>query len=861
MSAAPTLQDAAALTEATTTPFSLSVLTVTKGHASKRLLVGAHGQPIKGHRSLAISAGVLEHVEVAGLAGLKALLMGIRPNQALVHGVVKGSRPTQTAPVVTTEALKQAQPGTFAPETIARSLEHIAYPDGCFLLMFDRDNNPEDPTQVPTAEALFALLTPLLPGLDTAGRLVTTSTSSGIKSKATGEWLLPPTGSHTYLLARGNLARFVDLLKVRLWNADYGYCMLATPNRQTGVASVLTRAVVDLSVFSPERLDYVAGAKIDPRAPFYQDRGDPQLIAGTLFDLDALPAVTPAEQQEYQTRLAAAKAQIAPTRFRMVQDAITAATPTLTPPEVEALAHQRLEQHEGGALPPDYVLHFFHRRKAVAVHELSADYNGLRLADPHEPDYREGTDAIFHWRGGDWLINSFAHGSLRTYQAVPVPPPDPDEEDMQDLLQRAAEDASHRGNGQGAGTEPPDPDTAAPAPSWHDSLNATKGGEVKETFNNLALALEHLSPWSTACWYDLVRDRGMIDTAPLDESQVWRAARAIEQRLTLPIRNLKLVASALRAHCHQHPRDQLKEWLTALPPHDGVARLTEWLNDHAGVPKTAYTMAVARLLPVSMVARALYPGIQCRSVIIFEGAQDIGKSRLVKTLAGEEWYREVSGTLEGKEAHMLMKGTWVVELSEMDVLLRTEESRVKSFITMCNDEYVPKYANDPIKRARRTILVGTINPEGDGSYLRDQTGSTRYYPVRVGTIALADIAACREQLFAEALAWFRVHPTDWWRMPNDAADELLLTREARRKEGVYEGPRLQEWLAKVQAGATEVLAPFHTEDALRFCFNIPPERWTAAIKDQVGKAIGKAGWISKTSRARGTPQRLWHVEA
>ena len=101
---------------------------------------------------------------------------------------------------------------------------------------------------------------------------------------------------------------------------------------------------------------------------------------------------------------------------------------------------------------------------------------------------------------------------------------------------------------------------------------------------------------------------------------------------------------------------------------------------------------------------------QCRSVVIFEGKQDIGKSELVKRLAGEAWYRIVDSTLEGKEAHMLMKGVWIVELAEMDVLLRTEESRVKSFVTMCNDEYVPKYANDPVKLARRTILVGTINP-------------------------------------------------------------------------------------------------------------------------------------------------------
>ena len=95
-------------------------------------------------------------------------------------------------------------------------------------------------------------------------------------------------------------------------------------------------------------------------------------------------------------------------------------------------------------------------------------------------------------------------------------------------------------------------------------------------------------------------------------------------------------------------------------------------------------------------------------------------------------------------------------------------------------------------------------------------------------------------------------------MPEAATEELTLIRETRRKEGAYEGPRLQEWLARVKAGGTDITAPFHTEDALRFCFNIPPERWTAATKDQVGKAISKYGWTSKPSRARGGLQRLWH---
>ena len=107
------------------------------------------------------------------------------------------------------------------------------------------------------------------------------------------------------------------------------------------------------------------------------------------------------------------------------------------------------------------------------------------------------------------------------------------------------------------------------------------------------------------------------------------------------------------------------------------------------------------------------------------------------------------------------------------------------------------------------------------------------------------------------MQWFHAHPDTWWQMPDDAKDELELTREARRKEGVFEGPRLQEWLAKVQAGTTDVLAPFHTEDALRYCFQIP-RALERGHKRSRGEGYRQV-WIHvKASRARGEVQRLWH---
>src|SRR5262249_39885818 len=152
-----------------------------------------------------------------------------------------------------------------------------------------------------------------------------------------------------------------------------------------------------------------------------------------------------------------------------------------------------------------------------------------------------------------------------------------------------------------------------------------------------------------------------------------------------------------------------------------------------------------------------------------------------------------SGSLEGKEAHILMKGAWLVELGELSSMTKTEDHRLRAFITMANDEYVPKYANDPIKHARRTILVGTLNPEGDKTFLRDQTGSTRYYPVAVTEINLEAVEALRDQLFAEALAYYRDHPTDWWRLTDEAEQEAREVRDNHRVRSIYE-EALGNWL-------------------------------------------------------------------
>jgi hypothetical protein len=293
--------------DALTTPFSLSVLTATKGNASKRLVPDAHGHPVKDQtHSLSIAAGHIEHVQVTGLTGFGDVLQRITPQQALVHGIPKGSNPQDIFELTTVEHY------TGASGTLTRTLNHIDYPPGVRLLMCDYDPTPEAPEAVATACELVARLTGVWSAFAAVGWLSTVSTSSAIRDKLTHVWLRPPDGMHVYLLAKGDVARFRDLLKVRLWLAGTGYCKLATPNKHTGVASILERCLIDMTVFSPERFEYVAGAHIATAAPFFQDRPAPELHAGQVLDLDTLPDVTAAERADYARLVAEARARVAP---------------------------------------------------------------------------------------------------------------------------------------------------------------------------------------------------------------------------------------------------------------------------------------------------------------------------------------------------------------------------------------------------------------------------------------------------------------------------------------------------------------------------------------------------------------------
>jgi predicted P-loop ATPase len=100
---------------------------------------------------------------------------------------------------------------------------------------------------------------------------------------------------------------------------------------------------------------------------------------------------------------------------------------------------------------------------------------------------------------------------------------------------------------------------------------------------------------------------------------------------------------------------------------------------------------------------------------------------------------------------LTFNSVWIIELSELDSLSHADVARIKAFISRTTDRFRPPYGMRLVESLRQCVFAGTVN---HGSYLRDETGGRRFWPVSCGRIDIESLARDRDQLWAEAKARF-----------------------------------------------------------------------------------------------------------
>src|SRR5260221_10340210 len=179
---------------------------------------------------------------------------------------------------------------------------------------------------------------------------------------------------------------------------------------------------------------------------------------------------------------------------------------------------------------------------------------------------------------------------------------------------------------------------------------------------------------------------------------------------------------------------------------DGEPRLDHWATQYLGAPDSTYVQAGTARWMISAVARVSDPGTKADCCLILEGRQGLLKSTALKTL-GSPWLTDDLADLGSKDSSLQLSGAWIIELSELDAMNRMEVGRIKAFMARSTDRFRPPYGKRVIEVPRQCVFAGSVNVN---SYLRDETGGRRFWPIVCSKIDIDGLSAARDGLWAEA---------------------------------------------------------------------------------------------------------------
>jgi len=369
-------------------------------------------------------------------------------------------------------------------------------------------------------------------------------------------------------------------------------------------------------------------------------------------------------------------------------------------------------------------------------------------------------------------------------------------------------------------------------PRWIDRCLLDDNANPIANLANVMIALRSAPDLKDAFAYDEMLCAPLLrfqsgETRPVTDVDVGTLQEWLQTN-GLPKIGKDTVHQAVDMRAHELAFHPVRDYLNALT-WDGQPRLHGWLSQYLGAEKGPYTDGIGAMFMIAMVARIFKPGCKADYMMVLEGPQGARKSTACAILGGEWFSDNLPDITTGKDVFQHLPGKWLIEIAEMSAMSRAEDAALKAFISRPVERYRPSYGRKEVIQPRQCVFIGTTNKS---TYLRDETGGRRYWPVKVGKVDTDALSRDRDQLFAEAVKMYRAG-APWW--PDDAFEQEHIKPQ---QEARFEADAWEEMISEYLTGKSRVTIGEVARDGL----HIETPRIGTADQRRIAAALERLGW-------------------
>jgi len=403
---------------------------------------------------------------------------------------------------------------------------------------------------------------------------------------------------------------------------------------------------------------------------------------------------------------------------------------------------------------------------------------------------------------------------------------------------------------------------------WASRLQTDLSGMPERNEANVMVALDSDPAFAGTIVFDQFKMQITVtrplpwDEAHIKHPRVWNDADDTRLAIWLQHHNINvsptLAGRTMYAYAQENAVHPVREYLNALK-WDGMPRLEDWTCRYLGADDTPLNRAFGALWMISAVARingtAAGRTVKVDHMLVLEGPQGAQKSSALRALGGD-WFTDDLAEIGSKDASQQLAGVWIIEIAELDVMGRAETSRIKAFVSREAERFRLPYARHVIERPRECIFAGTVN---HATYMKDETGNRRFWPVRVGRIDLAALALDRDQLWAEAMHRYRAGAV-WWLTDPALIAAAKEAQGERYQADAWDG-LIEQWLTherSVDGGwyvRHEPISDVSVGEVLRGAIGLAPERWSRPEQMRIAAWLKASGWERYQKQVAGS--REW----